>query len=139
MNQVLVIDTNREPQQPVYPGEARIMLIEGAVWRRFPFTIILQGAAPNKESAPQLHLKLDPGSSTTGTAIVDYVTGSVIWVAELEHRGESIKMSLISCGAIRRSRRSRKTRHRPARFDHSGRPVGWLPPSVRSRLANIIT
>jgi 5-methylcytosine-specific restriction endonuclease McrA len=40
---------------------------------------------------------------------------------------------------VRRARRQRHTRYRPARFDNRRRPAGWLPPSLESRLANITT
>lgn len=35
---------------------------------------------------------------------------------------------------MRRARRSRKTRHRKARFDNRRRPEGWLAPSVRKKI-----
>jgi len=41
--------------------------------------------------------------------------------------------------AIRRSRRSRKTRYRKPRFNNRTRPKGWLPPSLMSRVFNIET
>jgi 5-methylcytosine-specific restriction endonuclease McrA len=41
--------------------------------------------------------------------------------------------------ACRRSRRQRNTRYRPARFANRRRPAGWLPPSLESRLANVLT
>ncbi|WP_462271020.1 RRXRR domain-containing protein, partial [Desulfobacter sp.] len=41
---VFVLDTNRKPQNPVHPAKARLLLTEGkaAVFRQFPFTIILK-------------------------------------------------------------------------------------------------
>jgi hypothetical protein len=48
-----------------------------AVWRRYPFTIVLkEGAAPD-EPMP-LRLKIDPGSKTTGLAVVHDATGQVV-------------------------------------------------------------
>ena len=41
--------------------------------------------------------------------------------------------------AIRNNRRQRKTRYRPARFKNRRRQRGWLPPSLESRVANILT
>ncbi|MBV8611430.1 MAG: RRXRR domain-containing protein, partial [Singulisphaera sp.] len=42
--QVFVLDTNRKPLDPCSPARARILLAKGraAVFRRFPFTIILR-------------------------------------------------------------------------------------------------
>src|SRR5260370_4133546 len=39
----------------------------------------------------------------------------------------------------RRSRRSAHLRYRPPRFAHRTRPKGWLPPSLRSRIGNVLT
>src|SRR5207245_2361418 len=39
----------------------------------------------------------------------------------------------------RRSRRHRQTRYRPARFANRRRRTGWLPPSLNSRITNVLT
>src|SRR5262252_5986359 len=74
MSWVLVVDTEHRPLDPVHPGQARRMLsrAEAAVWRRYPFTLILKQAVPDaKAPQPQpLRLKLDPGSRTTGLALL---------------------------------------------------------------------
>ena len=46
MSKVFVLDTNHHQLNPVHPGEARLLLKQGkaAMWRRFPFTIILKYA-----------------------------------------------------------------------------------------------
>lgn len=46
MSKVFVLDTNHQPLNPVHPGEARLLLKQGkaAIWRRFPFTVILKYA-----------------------------------------------------------------------------------------------
>ncbi|AHJ27329.1 HNH endonuclease [Nodularia spumigena CCY9414] len=43
-NFVLVLDTNKKPLTPIHPGDARFLLNQqkAAVFRRFPFTIILK-------------------------------------------------------------------------------------------------
>ena len=140
MSKVFVLDTNKSPLNPVHPGRARRLLTEGkaAVFKHFPFTIILgyTVAAPHLE---ELRLKLDPGSKTTGIAIVNDTTGEVVFAAELEHRGQAVKTALDDRRAVRHSRRTRHTRYRPARFLNRRRPEGWLPPSLESRLANTTT
>ena len=92
MSNVFVIDTNKQPQSPVHPGRARLLLKAGkaAVWRRYPFTIILKTAIKQPSFEP-LRLKIDPGSQTTGLALVQDATGEVVWAAELTHRGKRIK------------------------------------------------
>lgn len=102
MSFVFVLDTNKQPQDPVHPAHARRLLTEGkaAVWRRFPFTIILK--SPGQQSAP-LRLKLDPGSKTTGIALVNDQTGRVVWAANLVHRGQQIRDALLSRKGVRRA------------------------------------
>src|SRR5207253_1761863 len=55
------------------------------------------------------------------------------------HHGQQIKDALESRRAIRRNRRSRKSRYRQARFNNRVRKAGWLPPSIESRIANVMT
>jgi 5-methylcytosine-specific restriction endonuclease McrA len=110
------------------------------VWRRYPFAIILKRAVPDAQPAPApLRLKLDPGSRTTGFALLNDRTGQVAWAAELAHRGQRIRQALLARRALRRSRRQRQTRYRPARFDNRRRREGWLPPSLESRISNVLT
>ena len=141
MNSVFVIDTEKTPQPPIHPSVARWLLSNGqaAVWRRYPFTLILRSVAPNRSGETGLRIKIDPGSKTTGLALVDDATSSLVWAAELGHRGQQVKNDLAKRRAIRRGRRSRKTRYRPARFNNRRRPEGWLPPSLMSRVHNIDT
>jgi 5-methylcytosine-specific restriction endonuclease McrA len=140
MSFVFVVDQERNPLTPVHPGRARFLLTAGhaAVLRRYPFTIILQEAKPEAQPQP-LRVKLDPGSQTTGIAVVDDTTGQVVWAAELAHRGDQVQAHLDQRRGCRRSRRQRHTRYRPARFSNRARPKGWLPPSLQSRIENILT
>jgi 5-methylcytosine-specific restriction endonuclease McrA len=136
-NYVFVLDTNRKPLTPCKPSIARKLLNAGKakVFRLYPFIIIL-----NKEVAgnPQpLTLKIDPGSKVTGLAIL--ADSSLIWVAELTHRGQSIKASLDSRRSLRRNRRNRKTRYRQAQFLNRTRPSGWLAPSLQHRVETTLT
>jgi 5-methylcytosine-specific restriction endonuclease McrA len=103
-----------------------------------PFTIILKAALLTADPAP-LRIKLDPGSRTTGLAVVNDATGAVVWAAELQHRGSAIKRALAARRWVRRNRRARHCRHRPPRYRNRQRPAGWLPPSLQSRVANMRT
>ena len=140
MSFVLVVDESRQPLDPVHSGRARFLLKAGhaAVLRRYPFTLILKAAGPQTHSA-SLRLKIDPGAKTTGLAVVNDITGQVVWAAELAHRGEAVKARLDQRRACRHSRRQRHTRYRPARFANRRRQEGWLPPSLESRIANTLT
>jgi 5-methylcytosine-specific restriction endonuclease McrA len=141
MSNVFVIDTHQKPLDPVHPGRARMLLSQGkaSVFGRFPFTIILKIEVSEPAVQP-LRIKLDPGSRTTGIAIVNDATGEVVFAAELSHRGQKIKAALDDRRAVRRSRRQRKTRYRKPRFDNrKNKKKGWLPPSLESRISNVLT
>ncbi|GLV55827.1 hypothetical protein KDH_26710 [Dictyobacter sp. S3.2.2.5] len=140
MSHVFVVDTNKEPRAPVHPGHARLLLKQGraAVWRRYPFTIVLKGGAPAQEAQP-LRLKIDPGSKTTGLALVNDESGVVVFAAELVHRGQQITKDLTTRRGVRRGRRQRQTRYRPPRYRNRRREQGWLPPSLLSRIHNVVT
>ncbi len=140
MSKVFVLDTNQQPLDPVHPGHARLLLKQGkaAVYRHFPFTLILKRAVEHPTLHP-LRLKIDPGSQTTGLALVNDASGEVVWAAELTHRGRQIKQRLDQRRAARRSRRQRKTRYRPPRFSNRRRRKGTLPPSLESRVSSVLT
>ncbi len=140
MSKVFVLDTNKQPLNPVHPGRARLLLKEGkaAVYRRFPFTLILKRVVEHPTLHP-LRVKIDPGSQTTGLALVNDASGEVVWAAELTHRGKQIKQRLDQRRAERHSRRQRKTRYRKARFSNRRRRTGTLPPSLESRVCNVLT
>lgn len=137
-NVVFVLDTNKQPLSPCHPATARKLLQNqrAAVFRRFPFTIILKEAKPDADPQP-VQLKVDPGSKTTGIAVVQ--GDKVIFAAELTHRGSAIKDALESRRSIRRGRRNRKTRYRQVRFNNRRKPESWLPPSIQSRVDNLQT
>lgn len=148
MSKVFVIDTNKKPLAPVHPGRARMLLSQrkAAVHRRFPFTIILNYSVLNQEIQP-LRLKIDPGAKYTGLAIVNAPSGQVVFAAEIEQRasrmlrkrGFQIRDALTSRRQLRRSRRNRKTRYRQAQFLNRTLTEGWFPPSLVSRVENILT
>jgi 5-methylcytosine-specific restriction endonuclease McrA len=137
---VFVVDSGKRRLAHCHPARARRLLTEGkaAVWRRYPFTIILKRVVPAANPEP-LRIKIDPGSQTTGLALVNDATGHIVWAAELTHRGQRIHEALLARRANRSGRRSRHTRYRPARFDNRRRPEGWLPPSLESRIRNLLT
>jgi 5-methylcytosine-specific restriction endonuclease McrA len=140
MSHVFVLDSAKQPLEPVHPGRARLLLKQGkaAVYRRYPFSIILKCLAEQPVRHP-LRVKLDPGSKTTGIALVDDADGAVVWAAELTHRGQQITRTLDKRRAARRSRRQRKTRYRKPRFENRRKRKGTLPPSQESRVCNILT
>jgi 5-methylcytosine-specific restriction endonuclease McrA len=136
--QVFVLDTNHQPRNPIHPARARRLLNFNlaAVYRMYPFTIILKQNGNPRPLKP-VRLKIDPGAKTTGLALLQ--NNIIIWKAELTHRGFAIRESLTARRAIRRNRRNRKTRYRKPRFLNRTRCQKWLPPTLRSRVQNILT
>src|SRR5215468_1965162 len=154
MSYVFVVDAAQRPLTPVHPGAARRLLTRGqaAVWRHAPFTLILKRVVADAQPA-LLRLKIDPGSTTIGLALVDdqvheadevdqahetgqadeagqaVKVGRVVWAGELEHRGQQVRARLAQRHACRRARRQRHTRYRPPRFANRRRTADWLPPS----------
>ena len=139
MSKVLVIDSEKRPQSPLHPAQARqLHNKKAAVFRRFPFTLILKESRPNSLTSP-LRLKIDPGAKYTGIALVNDSNGEIVFAAELKHRGFAIRDALTSRRQLRRSRRNRKSRYRQPRFLNRTRKEGWLPPSLISRVEKIKT
>lgn len=140
MSHVFLIDSDKRPLSPVHPGRARLLLKEGkaVVSRCHPFTLMLKRAVEQPPPAP-LRLKIDPGANTTGLALLNDANGEVVWAAELSHRGATIKAALDTRRAVRRGRRQRRTRYRAPRFHNRRRLPGWLPPSLLSRVGNILS
>ena len=138
---MFVLDTNKQPLAPTHPVRARLLLSSGkaAVFKRYPFTIILKRGVEEPVIQP-LRIKLDPGSRVTGLAIVNDASGEVVFAAEIVHRGQLITERLQRRRAVRRSRRQRNTRYRHPRFhNRKQRQAGWLPPSLESRVCNVVT
>lgn len=140
MSHVFVLDTQKRPLTPVHPGRARWLLKKrkAAVFKHYPFTIVLNCEVESPVVKP-LRLKIDPGSKTTGLALVNDSSGEVVFAAELTHRGQKIKKALDTRRAVRHQRRARHTRYRQPRFNNRRRPKGWLAPSLMSRVSNTLT
>src|SRR5579859_7310589 len=101
MSNVFVLDTNKQLLNPVHPGRARILLSQGkaAILKRYPFTIVLKTAVEQPVLEP-LRLKIDPGSKTTGLALLNDASGEVVFAAEITHRGHVISKRLDDRRAI---------------------------------------
>ena len=135
---VFVLDRRHRPLMPCSEQRARLLLQRGraVVHRLEPFTIRLKDRTREDSVLQPLRLKLDPGSRTTGLAVVRPVSGDqgvAVFLGEVIHR-RGIKKRLDQRRAVRRSRRNRGTRYRPARFDCRTRREGWLPPSLDARV-----
>lgn len=145
---VFVLDRRKKPLMPCSEKRARLLLERGRarVHRLHPFTLRLIDRKVETSVLQPLRVKLDPGSKTTGIALVregeDVDTDSgevrrvahVVLLAELTHRGQVIRDALAARRAFRRRRRGANLRHRAPRFDNRTRPAGWLAPSLQHRV-----
>ena len=128
MSKVAVLDTHKNILEPCHPAVARRLLKRGeaAVWRRYPFTIILKKAVPPEEIVTRDYtLSWDPGSRTSGIAITS-ADNEIVYAAELKHRGYKVKRWLKERAGFRRGRRTRNLRYRPARWANRKRKVAVL-------------
>jgi len=147
---VFVLDKRKQPLMPCSEKRARLLLGRGraVVVRVYPFTIRLKDRTGG--DMQPVRIKIDPGSKTTGIALVreidtlDPETGEVtravhvLWMGELAHRGRQISKSLEQRRATRRRRRN-QLRYRAPRFLNRTRPKGWLAPSLQHRVDTTIS
>jgi len=134
---VLVLDQHKKPLMPCTEKRARLLLDRkrAVVHKMSPFTIRLKDRTVEDSILQPMRIKLDPGSKTTGVAVMlDGANGThVPFLGEIGHK-TTIKAKLDGRRALRRSRRNRKTRYRQPRFLNRAKPKGWLPPSLIARV-----
>lgn len=136
---VFVLDRSGRPLMPCSEKRARSLLERGRarVHRVMPFTIRIKDRKAETSEFQVLRVKLDPGSKTTGIALVRETKDAgvaVVNLFELSHRGKQISEALTSRRAHRRLRRS-KLRYRAPRFLNRGnKKKGRLAPSLQHRV-----
>ena len=142
---VFVLASDGKPVMPCLPKRARLLLErkKAKVVKIKPFTIQLLDRDSDSCELQDLSVKIDPGSKTTGFAVVRYTVEkaaeiTAIWLMELKHRGAWIKKKLQQRAAYRKNRRARNTRYRSARFLNRTKPTGWLAPSLMHRIVTTI-
>lgn len=129
---VYVLDINGNPIMPTRRhGHVRRLLREGKahVVKRCPFTVQLDYETEGKIQT--VSLGVDAGSKTIGLSAT--TEKDVLFESEVMLRNDVVNL-LSTRRECRKARRSRKTRHRKARFDNRRRPKGWLAPSVRNKV-----
>jgi hypothetical protein len=138
---VFVLDKRKRPLMPCTEKRARLMLERGraVVHKRYPFTIRLKDRVGG--DVQPVRVKIDPGATTSGMDVVreEGPVQHVLHLAEVQHRGKVVKKHLQQRAGYRRRRRSKNLRYRAPRFDNRRRPDGWLPPSLRSRMDNVLS
>ena len=135
---VFVLDRKGRALMPCSEKRARLLLDRGRarIHKVMPFTIrITDRAAETCEFQP-LRVKLDPGSKTTGLALVMHKPGriAVLSLMEVLHRGRQISETMTYRRSLRRRRRG-NLRYRAPRFLNRGNKAkGWLAPSLMHRV-----
>ncbi len=127
---VHVLNKHGKPLMPCSPGKARNLLESGKakVVSREPFTIkLLFGSAGFKQ---EVVVSCDCGSTVAAFAAI--ANDKVLYLSEVTLR-QDIRSNMDRKRAFRRTRRSRKTRYREARFNNRRRDE-WLTPTVRSKV-----
>ena len=141
---VPVIDASGQPLAPCHPARARKLLRNGRAvphHRHDIFGIRLVDKTVPPDQIHRATLAINPGAEHTGLALMrqsDTGYRKVLLTLQIDHRGKQVKHRMEQRRNYRKARRSR-LRHREPRFLNRKRPDGWLPPSVKSRLANTIT
>ncbi|MHB1201306.1 MAG: RNA-guided endonuclease IscB [Polaromonas sp.] len=145
---VFVLDSKGLALMPCTEKRARLLLARGRarVHRLVPMVIRLIDRTANTCALQPLRIKLDPGSKTTGIALVrdieviDSTTGeiqrsaAVLNLMELVHRGRQISEALTARRQMRRRRRG-NLRYRAPRFLNRGnKQKGWIAPSLQHRV-----
>ena len=154
---VFVLDRSGKPLMPCSEKRARKLLAAGRarVHRVMPFVIRIVDRRVQDSALQPLRIKIDPGSKTTGLALVreaesiDVASGEVrrelfaLNLFELVHRGRQISEALTGRRAFRRRRRGANLRYRAPRFlnrkkgqrELAGeRSNKWLAHSLRHRI-----
>lgn len=137
-NKVYVINKHGRPLMPCSPAKARHLLDDGKakVKKRTPFTIqLIYGSSGYTED---VILGVDAGSKTIGLSAS--TEQEELFAANVTPRNDVVDL-LSTRREFRRTRRSRKTRHRKARFNNRvhSKHKGWLAPSVEVKIQEHIT
>ena len=131
---VYVLNLDGTPLMPCTSAKARKLLRDGKAKRvvhRTPFTIQLNWQCEG--ITQEVIAGMDTGSKKLGCAAV--TNGKVVYAAEVElNNGISKKMKRRA--TYRRTRRDRKTRYRPTRYNNraASKREGRLAPSIQSKL-----
>lgn len=142
---VYVLDHKGSALMPCTERRARLLLDRqrARVHHVMPFVIRLIDRTIAYCELQDLRIKLDPGSKTTGIALVRETINhglAIVNLMELVHRGRQISESLTARRNMRRRRRSANLRYRAPRFLNRGnKQSGWIAPSLQHRVDTTIS
>jgi len=134
---VYVINKDGQPLMPTgNHAKVRVLLKtkKARVVNRCPFTIKLLYDSTNYTQP--VSLGIDAGSKHIGISAT--TQEKELYCAQVELRNDVVDL-LSTRRQYRRSRRSRTTRYRKARFNNRKRRDGWLAPSVEQKIGTHLT
>ncbi|MDT3663423.1 MAG: RNA-guided endonuclease IscB, partial [Anaerobiospirillum sp.] len=135
---VNVLNMRGKPLMPCSPAKARKLLKAKKAFVKYkePFTIQLKVASG--ENRQPITLGVDPGYTYVGLSAS--TEKAELYAAEIDLRPDVSKL-LAQRRELRRTRRGRKTRYRPARFNNRIRSKhkGWLAPSVEHKISSTLS
>jgi len=128
---VFVISISGKPLMPCKPAKAKKLLKSkrAKIVRYEPLIIQLLFECENQTQ--DITLGIDAGSKEIGLCAT--TDKKELYSVEVKLRDDIVKL-ISAKKAMRRKRRSRKTRYREARFDNRKRKDGWVAPSIRSKI-----
>ena len=128
---VYVLNSNEKPLMPCKEAKARKLLKanRAKVVKKQSFTIQLLFDCENKTQ--DITLGIDAGSKHIGLSAT--TEKKELYSADVELRTDIVNL-LSTRRQNRRTRRSRKTRYRKARFNNRKKESGWIAPSVRQKI-----
>lgn len=135
---VYILSKNGTPIMPTNNhAKVRLLLKHGKakIVKRTPF--IIQLLSSSKTYKQDVTLGIDAGSKHVGMSAT--TSKQELFIAELRPRNDVVEL-LSTRRELRRSRRSRKTRYRKARFNNRVKTKhrGWLAPSIEVKIWNHI-
>ncbi|WP_018213685.1 RRXRR domain-containing protein [Desulfitobacterium hafniense] len=129
-NKVPVIHQDGTSLMPCSPIKARKLLQTGGAVKKWTKTGIFYIQLTTPTSKP-LALGYDPGANYDGFCVASEKQMQTSGMLVVENR---IKKKLEKRRNMRRARRFRKTRRRPARFNNRKNRENWLPPSIKAKV-----
>ena len=124
---VYVIDAKGAPLLPMTPARARLLLKKekAIVYSVIPFTIRLVREVDTPIG--EFKAGIDDGAKTVGISVEG--NGKIVFAANVSPR-QDVPRLMLQRSQYRRTRRSRKLRHRKPRFLNRGK-TGGIPPTIR--------
>lgn len=134
MSIVYVIDSERKPLLPTNEARARILLKKGKaiVYSVEPFTIRFERKVNNPVG--EFKVGIDDGAKKVGISVAH--ENKIVFAGNIELR-QDVHKKMLQRQQYRRTRRSRKLRHRKMRFLNRNKK-GWLPPTIKQKKESIL-